>query len=80
MREIKPNAQSFLYPDRWNLTDKTWRVWRTHQGNRTIAGDFTTKAEAGQALRSLQRLPGTCEIEYIGKSIAHSSEGGKPIV
>lgn len=79
MRELNPSPMSSFFPDRWNLTDKHWRVWRTHQGVRSIAGDFTTKAEAGQALRSLQRLPGEFEIEFTGKSISHCREGGKQI-
>jgi hypothetical protein len=65
---MQPNKQSFLYPDRYlATTNKHWQVWRSHNGIRSLSGEFTTRLEAEQALKQLTRLEGSFTLIYTGK-------------
>ena len=69
MRELRPNSISSFFPDRWQATEKPWRLWRTWRDVRSIAGEFSTRPEAEKAMVQIARLPGETTIEYTGKSL-----------
>lgn len=58
-----------------------WRVWRTWRGCRVVAGDYRThrEAELGKTQLAKIRPDSRLEIEFIGRPIAHTGDGGRPL-